>query len=120
MPAGGVTTGLQLWLVFFLSLYLSGYGVALSICFGALGGLSGGLCYSWWHRGAVTSTPPRSPEVLERVRDRIERWRRHQGDWNVGGWRPFRAPRSVYKRRTETSVRKDRSETPPDTREPSL
>lgn len=110
MPEGGMTTGLKLWLFFLLSLYLLGYSIPLSIFFGALGGLAGGLYYSWWNRGTTRS--PRSPEVLGLVRNRIERWQQQRGSWGFFGWRPFRAPQSVYKRRADSMTANSRRREP--------
>ncbi|MBW4421040.1 MAG: hypothetical protein KME13_17685 [Myxacorys californica WJT36-NPBG1] len=44
----GFSAGLQIWLLFLLSLYWSGYSALLSIALGALGGLASGLIVDWW------------------------------------------------------------------------
>lgn len=43
-----IPVALRLWLLFLLILWLLGYGVALSIVFGAIGGFAGGTVTAWW------------------------------------------------------------------------
>jgi hypothetical protein len=43
----GAATGLQLWLIFLLSLFWLGYSAPFSIGLGALAGLCGGIISNW-------------------------------------------------------------------------
>lgn len=100
MTDQGVTTGLKLWLFFFLGFFLLGYSIPLSLCLGAIGGLSGGWVAAWWHgKPSATSaavpiaTPSDQPGALTRMRGRWRKWREERR------FKPFRPSPSVYKKR---------------------
>ncbi|NJR51525.1 MAG: hypothetical protein HC780_20020 [Leptolyngbyaceae cyanobacterium CSU_1_3] len=44
----GFSVGLQIWLLFLISLYWLGYPAEMSIVLGAIGGLASGLIVDWW------------------------------------------------------------------------
>jgi hypothetical protein len=46
--AKGVSTGLQLWLLFLLGLFLLGYSAGASIGLGAIAGFAGGVIANWF------------------------------------------------------------------------
>jgi hypothetical protein len=46
--AKGVSTGLQLWLLFLLGLFLLGYSVGASIGLAAIAGFAGGVIANWY------------------------------------------------------------------------
>ncbi|NJR69553.1 MAG: hypothetical protein HC771_13495 [Synechococcales cyanobacterium CRU_2_2] len=44
----GFVAGLQFWVVFLVAFVLLQFPLALAIAFGAIAGLAGGFCVSWW------------------------------------------------------------------------
>jgi hypothetical protein len=44
----GFSIGLQIWLLFLISLFWLGYSAEMSILLGAIGGLASGLIVDWW------------------------------------------------------------------------
>ncbi|MBW4540598.1 MAG: hypothetical protein KME43_15830 [Myxacorys chilensis ATA2-1-KO14] len=81
----GFSAGLQVWLLFLLSLYWSGYSALLSIALGALGGLASGLIVDWWLSKDEKTEPDPKPigeegtEAMTRdPSDRANRRRRRE------------------------------------------
>ncbi len=81
----GFSAGLQIWLLFLLSLFWSGYSALLSIALGALGGLASGLIVDWWLSKDERTEPDLKPigeegtEAMTRVpSDRTNRKRRRE------------------------------------------
>ncbi len=58
----GFSIGLQIWLLFLISLFWMGYSAEMSIVLGAIGGLASGLIVNWWLEEENTETA-RKPEV---------------------------------------------------------
>ncbi len=92
----GATTGVQLWLIFLLSLFLLGYSAPFSIGIGAIAGLSGGVIANWLQskdedKKATVSDPdiqvadnaeyqPSSMKQYALRRQRQKAW--HKRKWN--------------------------------------
>ncbi|NDJ15969.1 hypothetical protein [Myxacorys almedinensis] len=56
----GFSAGLQVWLLFLITLFGIGYPALLSIALGALGGLASGLIVDWWlSKDEKTAPDPR-------------------------------------------------------------
>lgn len=60
----GFSVGLQIWLLFLISLYWLGYSAEMSIALGAIGGLASGLIVDWWGKEEKTE-PDTQPAADE-------------------------------------------------------
>ena len=59
-----IPVALRLWLRFLCALLLLGYGVGLSILFGAIGGFAGGTVSAWWQApGGIPAEPKPQPKA---------------------------------------------------------
>ncbi len=73
-----IPVALRLWLVFLFALLLLGYGVVLSIVFGAIGGFAGGTVSAWWQAPGGVPAPPKPrgkvamPAALGRLGSRFD------------------------------------------------
>ncbi|MGV0028532.1 hypothetical protein [Phormidesmis priestleyi] len=75
----GFSVGLQIWLLFLISLYWLRYSAEMSIVLGAIGGLSSGLITDWLNKAENTETV-KKPEVeddglADQTRARVKRSR---------------------------------------------
>jgi hypothetical protein len=59
----GFSVGLQVWLLFLISLFWLGYSAEMSIVLGAIGGLSSGLIVDWWLSKDENTEPTKTLEV---------------------------------------------------------
>lgn len=73
----GFAVGLQIWLLFLLSLYGIGYPALFSITLGAIGGIASGFIVDWWLTKDENIEPQRRHEsdagVEEQTRSRKRR-----------------------------------------------
>ncbi len=74
----GFAVGLQIWLLFLLSLYGIGYPALYSITLGAIGGIASGFIVDWWLTKDENIEPQRKPASDEGVEEQTRsRKRRH-------------------------------------------
>lgn len=67
-----VPAALRLWLVFLFAFLLMGYGVGLSILFGAIGGFAGGTIAVWWQTpGGEPAATELEPSAFEKIGERL-------------------------------------------------
>jgi hypothetical protein len=72
----GFAVGLQIWLLFLISLYGLGYPALFSIALGAIGGTASGFIVDWWLSKQENTDPVRREvsedgvETIARVRQR--------------------------------------------------
>jgi hypothetical protein len=64
-----VKVGLQLWLVFVVSLFLLGYPVIFSIVLAAIAGAAGGFIVSW--QNSKADTPPKQIKAITQLRKQL-------------------------------------------------
>ncbi|MBE9010197.1 hypothetical protein IQ250_08265 [Pseudanabaenaceae cyanobacterium LEGE 13415] len=57
----GFGVGLQIWLLFLISLYGLGYPALYSIALGAIGGIASGFIVDWWLTKEENIEPTRRP-----------------------------------------------------------
>lgn len=73
----GFGVGLQIWLLFLISLYGLGYPALYSIALGAIGGIASGFIVDWWLSKEENIEPTRKPAsdtgVEEETRSRKRR-----------------------------------------------
>lgn len=97
----GFAAGLQVWLLFLLSLYWIGYPALFSIALGAIGGLASGLIVDWWSSKDEKTEPDPRPveeegtEEMARVRRKRRatsalRHRQQQKQGRSFNWKFFR------------------------------
>ncbi|PZO18249.1 MAG: hypothetical protein DCF25_10025 [Leptolyngbya foveolarum] len=57
-----IPTAILTWLIFLLVFILLGYTTGVSMLFGAIGGVAGGIVIGWWHiKGGAPSGPADRP-----------------------------------------------------------
>ncbi|MGG6269371.1 hypothetical protein ACQ4M3_30035 [Leptolyngbya sp. AN03gr2] len=66
----GFGVGLQIWLLFLISLYGLGYPALYSIALGAIGGIASGFIVDWWLSKEDSTEPTRKPAHEEGVEER--------------------------------------------------
>lgn len=65
----GFAIGLQIWLLFLLSLYALGYPALFSIALGAIGGVASGFIVDWWLSKEERTEPEKKPQENEGVEE---------------------------------------------------
>jgi predicted exporter len=74
----GFSAGLQIWLLFLLSLFWIGYPALMSIALGAIGGLASGLVVDWWQSKEENTEPERRVSTSADGTEEIAQSRRRQ------------------------------------------
>ncbi len=74
----GFAAGLQIWLLFLLSLFWIGYPALMSIALGAIGGLASGLIVDWWLSKEEKTDPERRISTVSDGTEEIALSRRRQ------------------------------------------
>ncbi|KAM3099497.1 hypothetical protein ACKFKF_14495 [Phormidesmis sp. 146-12] len=96
----GFSVGLQIWLLFLISLFWLGYSAEMSIVLGAIGGMASGLIVDWWLSKEENTETARKPEVDDdglsdqtKARQKRSRYmglkQRSQKRKQSPGWRVF-------------------------------
>lgn len=65
----GFAVGLQIWLLFLISLYGLGYPALFSITLGAVGGFASGFIVDWWLSKDERTEPEKKPDDNEGVEE---------------------------------------------------
>lgn len=74
----GFGVGLQIWLLFLISLYGLGYPALFSIALGAIGGTASGFIVDWWLSKDENIEPARKPAHDEGVEEETARRKRRR------------------------------------------
>lgn len=61
----GFSVGLQVWLLFLISLFWLGYSAEMSIVLGAIGGLASSLIAEWWGSKDEQPESEKKPEATD-------------------------------------------------------
>lgn len=73
----GFAVGLQIWLLFLISLYGLGYDALFSIALGAIGGFVSGFIVDWWVSKDENAEPKKKADDNEGVEE-VAKTRRRQ------------------------------------------